>query len=453
VYGLDFVVPDTSTRFIGPQLIDLNGARAGCASSFDVHGDHRVQAAILRHIAGAAGKICAVSQSIAHPDQLTFDSDVIRSLIGHAAGIYGGSNCFVPLGDPQSHDSDAYVEMVAATIGIAYEHVDLRWDAHSDSLVVTLANGDRVNLADWRPLTPVWPYSFDQRHIPLSQCNVTNPLPFAIATSNKILYYALLAKRLPTAVPAFRQIGLWDVARGGAVACAQSFSDAELLVIKPACSLRGFGTVVLPRETLSLMACELGLESNEANLHMSANLLAAALLWGNAAELLAIAQHYVRSAPVFHPETQLPHACIHRATVLCSDDKPPTCIDVNVVLAPESLMGPQTRDSLVISGSSARRIISPTNQDRERVAKAAETVVRCFEEEALAFFENCDARGMLLREADFLASQIDMHSDVAFAEVWSGFRSEVTLREVMEEHCNKLTSRAGALELSKNESA
>jgi hypothetical protein len=434
VYGLDFVVPDPSTRFVGPQLIDLNGARASCEGAFAVHGDHRVQAEVLRHIAGAAGRICALSQTLAHPDQLLFDADAVLARVGPSAGLYGARDCFVPQGDPHSHDSDAYVAMVAADVGMTYEHLELRWDCQAGEFLVgnPADAGPWTRLGAWLPKAPVWPYSLDQRGFALAAESTTNPLPFAIATSNKLLAYSLVSRRLPWMVPAFRAAALWRDGAGGAEACALQFSNAQLLVLKPANSLRGFGTVVLPRDALPSLAIELGLAADEDLLTESSHLLGAALLWGDAASLLAVAQEYVAGAPVFHPVTKLPHACIYRATVLSDSVSAPRCIDVNVLLAPLPLTGTQTRDSFIVSASASRCIVRPSSRQDATVRAAAESVVRAFEEQAVAFFSDCNERDMVLREADFLANEVDRQSDVAFADVWDQFRSEVTLRELLE---------------------
>jgi hypothetical protein len=243
----------------------------------------------------------------------------------------------------------------------------------------------------------------------------------------------LVERRLPQTVPTFRLAGLWNSEGDGAFKCTASFGeDTELLVIKPACSLRGFGTVVLPRDALPLVAADLGLVCSAQALVDTARLLGAALLWGDAPELLAVVQDYVRSAPTFHPDTDQPHACIHRATVLVADDTPPVCIDVHVILGPEPLTGPQTRDSLVVSASSARRLVHPNSADRDAVTTAAQMVVNAFEEESQAFFAGCHTHAMLEREADFLSGEIERYSDISFMEVWDTLRGALTLRELME---------------------
>ncbi|MCP2250114.1 hypothetical protein [Lentzea aerocolonigenes] len=412
VYALDIVVPDEGD----PLVVDVNGARSGVEPQRLLHGDDRVQEAVLTPLAEAGGGvITTVSQTTPAPLQDRFCAARLR-LAGSRCGWYEAADAYVPVGDPAARGREQLPAATARRLGIDYRAVTVDW--REDRFVV-LDRGKTCDLRDWRPEGIVWPYAWDQRVLPLPlDVPVCNPLPYSLPTTNKLLANHLLAD---VGVPPTRPAGLW--LPGSPLLAEQAAGPRRLTVVKPAVGRRSFGVVLTPTERLPEIAPDLGLVSARAGLDRTAELTVLGLLWGQATELLALAQPYVPPRLRRHPETGAMHTSIARATVVVERDVP-RCVDVCAFLVPEP--HGSTRGGLMLTGAGGAAVVALADGEALEVRRAAETVVARLEEAVRTRLRGPSGAEIVRAEIGLMVELLEAGTDCPVDRAWQAHRDTIT---------------------------
>ncbi|HEX7239136.1 MAG TPA: hypothetical protein VF263_02630 [Longimicrobiaceae bacterium] len=433
VYALDILVPNGSTPADEAYVLDLNGARCGLHVQKRLYGDDRVQDAVLDLLAEhGRGTIWSVSQVSSSPLQLRFDSDRVRAAAGDDAGFYSARTAYMPVGDPFDLGAEGYAATRAGERGIDYRQASVGWDPAEERFFVSTDAAGPVPLAEWEPGGVVWPYSYDQRNLPLpGGTPVVNPPELAAATTNKLLsaYLSDGVASLPTVA-----LGMLTSPRGPALDAASLLGRSELLVLKPASAWRSFGVLLFPREELAAVLAEAGLLTDRAAAERSAPLLLASLLWGSGHDLLGVLQPYVQPRLRRSPVTGQLHCAVARVTVVAEPSPEGgriRCLDVCEVLAPEPREGRLSRSSLLLEGRVHGGVLGVRDADAEQLARVAVEYVSTVERAAE---QELGPAGLTRREADVLVAQLQEHTDADLLAPWAELRQEATLRELLGAH-------------------
>lgn len=413
VYALDIVVPDEGD----PLVVDVNGARSGVEAQRSLYGDDRVQEAVLVPLAEAGGGvITTVSQTSPAPRQNSLSAARLRMAGGSSCGWYEAADAYVPLGDPAARGRERLPAAVARRLGVDYRSATVEW--RDDRFVVT-ESGKTRDLRDWRPAGVVWPYAWDQRILALpAGVPVCNPLPYSLPTTNKLLASHLLND---VGVPPTRPAGPW--LPGSALLAELTAASARLTVVKPAVGRRSFGVVLVPTDRLAEVAPALGLVSTPERLERTAELTVFGLLWGQATELLALAQPYVPPRLRRHPGTGAPHGSVARATVVVERDVP-RCVDVCAFLVPEPYG--RSRAGLMLTGGGDPAVVALPDDEAAEVRRTAESVVSRLEEAVRSRLWGRHGAEVVRAEAGVMVEILESGTDCPITHAWEARSGTIT---------------------------
>lgn len=438
VYALDMIVSEDPTACNGLFVIDVNGARAGCYPQTRLYGDDRVQEAVLNFLGEAGGGvITSVSQLTRPPVHSLFDGDRCWWLENQNCGLYNAQSAYMPVGDPSSMDAEQYASEIAGRLGIEYRKVEVSWLSEERKFIVHGGLGNPVPLRDWIPEGLLWPYSWDQRNMPLPHhVKVCNPPQYAAATTNKFLaYYLTEGVENTCLMPASILGGLWAP---GSERLAVSLSPCRLsplTMIKPLAGRRGFGVLISPSDYLMELLPSLGLVAAPEQLVMGMHTLILGSLWGEAHEFLALLQPYIQPRLLSNPKTGLKHASIVRATVVSEnreEDSRPRCIDACQMLANEPHRDEFSREAFILHGSGNAGVLDLSDPERERIYRAAELFVASLEQSIATHLQVPTLPELARTEADILLEGLNNSSDAPVLSLWQQNRGFLSSCELME---------------------
>jgi hypothetical protein len=417
--------------------VDFNGARSGVELQRRLYGDDRVQETVLTALAEAGdGVITTVSQTAAAPLQDKFCADRLRQIAGRRCGWYEASDAYVPAGNPLARAREQAPAEIARALGIDYRSVEVAWSEdhftvrHTDP-AHRVADDQPVDLRDWHPSGILWPYAWDPRVLGLpTSALVCNPTPYAIATTNKLLA-SILIKGSSTAPPTL-PAGFWADPSGHLTTLIEQFSPTSALtVIKPAVGRRSFGVVLIPTDRLTGMAADLGLVANPDKIRKSAELTVIGLLWGQATDLLALAQPYVRPIQLQNPETGHWHRVTARATVIVTNDHV-QCIDACALLAPQPTTGGSvTRDMLMVRGGNRAIVTHLPDKHYQAVTGTAESFVMQMERAVYRDLCHQNTADLVRAEAQLVVDVLQATTDGPLRQMWEAHQETITGYEAL----------------------
>jgi hypothetical protein len=324
-------------------------------------------------------------------------------------------------------------------MGIVYCRYHLTWDPKGLRFLVQNADEDQVGFdyRDWQPPGVIWPYSFDQRVLPLPKgAPVCNPLPYYLGTTNKLLAAELLhADRLVPA-PAFpptASLGLLSAEANLEELYADLLGAAPLCVIKPAAGRRSYGVLLLPRAALSDIVGDIGAAASRDDVELGAKVLAISFLWCSGVDLLSLIQPYVQPQLGRSPRTNQYHTSLVRAVVLAEDGASPRCIDAVRVLCRDPRDGDAgrlTREAFILGACTGGSLELP-DDEREPIERAAEAAIAMFERGVPSHLEKPDEMAAFRLEAAITMRAVDRCSDVAVMPFWKELQTEITVREIL----------------------
>ncbi len=437
VYALDMILPDHRTCSDDIFVIDLNGARSSCSGQRALYGDDRVREAVVRCVAKAGrGVIQSISQVTSSPQQLKFGADRLRQIAGNRCGWYDASDAFMPVGDPYSRPEEDDSAEFVKNLGFDYRQSLVYWDSASQEFMVESEDGSATPMCCWEPEGVIWPYSWDQRNLPLPEgLPVCNPPVYIPPTSNKLLTHrfaieAGLEAHTPPSAPA----GMWRMGSPEFDDVLKRFGSFELAMLKPLSSMRGFGILPIPGGSLGEILRECGLVVSDDRLRIGTELLMLSLLWGEGQELLAMLQKYIPPRTLSHPQTGRPHASVVRATVVVHPDDEfgrVECVDACQILVAAPRDGPVARNSLMLSVNSMSGYMALSEEDSEEVSNVAEKFVLGIEASARRLLLGDTLAEIVRKEGGLICEDLEASGNLPVG-IWNDFSSEITLADVMQ---------------------
>lgn len=440
VYSLDMACGGFSDPpFV--HVLDINGARTSFGAQEALYGDRRVESNMLKVLAEAGdGEIDSISHEALPAFASKYSYDALRQMASSEIGLSWAHTAYVPVGSPTDLSGEDRTAELAQELGISYRRWHVSWSTKECRFMIRSLSPEQreYSFKDWRPKGVLWPYSWDQRIMPLPlEAAICNPLPYYLFATNKLLS-ARVCRTLrgeSWSAPPSASVGLIRSGSDVVSRFEEVLGTAPLVVIKPNSGRRSYGVLVAPRADLRKVLALIGVEaSREKGLALGARVVAHALLWGTGAQSISLLQPYVMPELRLCERSGRHHAAFLRAVVVAEPGRDPRCIDVCRVLCGEPRdrsAGAMGRESYIVAGSNVT-FQALSNNEYDNASAIAEACVMKLE--AGADLISADrAQDVLRREIEITIAAIDEWADVSVREAWERIENERLLYDHIKE--------------------